>query len=195
MVACDLEEEAPIWWLRVKAGSRARRALIVLNPRQTKLDRYASHVVRYPYGSEAAAVLAMVNSLSAKRPDLPEAVKVLLRSPELQAAAQAFAEAENAVILYGSDGTGLENSQALAQACANLLIATEPYRPPEQRSAGRLAAGKRPGRLGYGLPPINDLAAAMKAAKALYIVAADPAGDDPRLAETGRFSWSSRSCS
>ncbi len=70
-------------------------------------------MVRYPYGSEAAAVLAMVNALSAKRPELPAAVQGLLRSAELQAAAKAFAEAENGMILFGSEGTGLQRLRRL----------------------------------------------------------------------------------
>jgi NADH-quinone oxidoreductase subunit G len=38
-----------------------------------------------------------------------------------------------------------------------------------------------------GFRPLDDLKAAMKAAKALYVVAADPAGDDPSLAEAADF--------
>ena len=47
VVASDLEEEAPIWWLRVKQAAQRGATLIVANPRQTKLERYASQVVRY----------------------------------------------------------------------------------------------------------------------------------------------------
>jgi len=187
VVACDLLEEAPIWWLRVKQAAERGAALIVLNPRPTRLDRYAGHTVRYPYASEAAAVLAMVNSMSAKRPNLPEAVNTLLRSPELQAAANAFAGAENAVILFGSEGTGLESSQALAQACANLLIVTN---HTGRANNGLIPVWQRPNEQGawdMGFRPLPDLAEAMRNAKALYIIAADPAGDDPDLAETGDF--------
>ncbi len=187
VAACDLLEEAPIWWLRVKQAADRGATLIVLNPRQTRLDRYASHVVRYPYGSEAAAVLAMLNSLSAKRPDLPEAVDLLLHSPELKSAAQAFAQAENAVVLYGSDGTGLKNSLSLAQACANLLVATNHTGRPNNGLLGVWKSANDQGAWNIGFRPMNDLAVAMKAARALYVVAADPAGDDPRLAETGDF--------
>ena len=47
VVACDLEEEAPLWWLRVKAASERGATLILVNPRETKLDRYAEHLIRY----------------------------------------------------------------------------------------------------------------------------------------------------
>jgi len=187
VVASDLHEEAPIWWLRIKQAAQRGATLIVLNPRPTRLDRYAQHAVRYPYGSEAAAVLAMVNTLSAKRPNLPETVNDLARSAELQAAAKAFAAAENGVILFGSEGTGLETSQALAQACANLLITTN---HTGRANNGLIAVWQRANEQGawdMGLRPLPDLKEALKAARAVYVVAADPAGDDPDLAETGDF--------
>jgi NADH-quinone oxidoreductase subunit G len=187
VVASDLEQEAPVWWLRVKQAAERGATLIVVNPRPTKLERYARHIVRYPYGSEASVVLAMVNSLSRKRPNLPEMVKTLAHSPELQAAAKALAEAENAVVLYGSEGTGLEASRALSQACANLLITTG---HSGRANNGLLAVWQRANEQGawdMGLRPVDDLQGEMKVAKALYVVAADPAGDDFKLAETTDF--------
>jgi NADH-quinone oxidoreductase subunit G len=187
VVASDLHEEAPVWWLRVKQAAERGAQLIVANPRPTRLDGHASHVIRYPYGSEAAAMLAMVNALSAKRPDLPESVAALGRSPELKAAAAAFAEAENAVILYGSEGTGLETSTALAQACQNLLLATGHTGRPNN---GLLAVWQRANDQGaceLGWRPVANLPAAIQAAGALYIVAADPAGDDPAYLAEGRL--------
>ncbi len=187
VVASDLLEEAPIWYLRIKQAAERGATLIVLSPRATRLEKFASHVVRYSYGSEAAAVLAMVNSLSAKRPNLPEAVQALARSPELQAAAKAFAGAENGVVLYGSEGLGLQGSQALAQACANLLLATNHV---GRANNGLIAVWQRANDQGawdMGFRPLPDLSEAMKAARALYVVAADPAGDDPSMAEAGEF--------
>jgi NADH-quinone oxidoreductase subunit G len=187
VVACDLEEEAPLWWLRVKQAARRGAKLIVANPRPTKLDRAAQVSLRYPYGAEAAAVLAMLNSLSAKRPDLPGAAQGLIRNPQYQEAAQVFAEAQNAVILFGSEGAGLEASRALAQACANLLVATNHTGRPNNGLVGVWPRANEQGAWDMGFRPLPDLAAAMKAAKALYIVAADPAGDDPALAEAASF--------
>ena len=72
VVACDLEEEAPIWWLRVKQAARTRSQADCGKPTPDQV-RYATQAfIRYPYGSEATVVLAMVNSLSAKRPDIPD---------------------------------------------------------------------------------------------------------------------------
>jgi NADH-quinone oxidoreductase subunit G len=187
VVASDLEEEAPVWWLRVKQAAERGATLIVANPRPTKTERYATHIVRYPYGSEAAAVLAMVNTLSAKRPGLPDSVNSLARSEALKQAAKAFSEAENAVVIYGSEGTSLEASKALAQACANLLVTTNHTGRPNN---GLLAVWQRANDQGawdLGWRPVSDLKAAMQAAKALYVVAADPAGDDLALAESADF--------
>lgn len=187
VVASDLEEEAPIWWLRVKQAAERGAQLIVANPRPTKLDRYAAHTIRYPYGAEAAAVLAMVNAISAKRPNLPESVQRLAREADLQAAAKTFAKAQDALVIYGSEGTSLAGSQALAQACANLLIASG---HTGRANNGLLAAWSRANEQGawdMGFRPQQDLQTVMKSARALYIVAADPAGDDPELAETGEF--------
>jgi NADH-quinone oxidoreductase subunit G len=148
MVASDLQEEAPIYWLRIKQAAERGAKLIVVNPRMTKIERYASQILRYPYGGEAALVLAMVNALSAKRPELPESLRGLARSAEVEAAAKAMAEAENAIILFGSEGTGLESSKALARACANLLIATNHVGRPNN---GLIGVWERPTLKEHGI--------------------------------------------
>src|SRR5690349_582229 len=56
VVASDLYEEAPVWYLRIKQAAKRGATLIVLNARETKLDRYASYTVRYAYGDEVKAV-------------------------------------------------------------------------------------------------------------------------------------------
>ncbi|MBN2146470.1 MAG: NADH-quinone oxidoreductase subunit NuoG [Anaerolineales bacterium] len=163
VAACDLEEEAPIWWLRVKQAAQRGATLIVANPRPTKLEHYASHVVRYAYGDEAATIAALVNT---PKP-----------------AAEALAKAENLIVFYGSEGLGLQGSQALAQACANLLISTNHIGKPNN---GLVAVWSRPNDQGawdLGWRPDANLKAALGEAKAVYIAAADPAADDPQLAD------------
>ncbi|MBI3738101.1 MAG: (2Fe-2S)-binding protein [Chloroflexi bacterium] len=100
VVASDLYEEAPIWYLRVKQAAERGATLIVANPRETKLERYANFVIRYSYGDEVRTIQ-----------DLTKKGKV----------ADVFAKSENAVILFGSEGLGLEGSTALATACARAL--------------------------------------------------------------------------
>ncbi len=178
VVACDLEEEAPLWWLRVKQAAKRGAKLIVLNPRQTKLDRAAKYTLRYPFGMAAAAVQAMVDTLRSKKANIVESLLDLAQQPGFESAVKAFAEAENGVVLYGSEGMGLAESEALAQACAALLLHTGHIGKPGN---GLLAAWSRAndqGAMELGWRPVPDLLNALQEAKALYIAAADPVGDD-----------------
>ena len=181
VVASDLEEEAPLWWMRVKEASKRGAKVIAINPRKTKLDRAASIVVRYPYGMETAILLALLGNISSENLDLPEAVKELSRNPEIAAAAKFFQEAENGIILYGSEGIGLAESQYLAQTCASLLYKTGHYGKPNNGLLGVWQHANDQGAWEMGIHPSSDLNTALETAKALYIIAADPAGDDPAL--------------
>lgn len=188
VVACDLQEEAPIWFLQVKQAVDRGAKLIVVNPRETRLEKYASQVIRYPYGAEAQTILGLLpaqstGGLSAKRPDSGEDALSEGRNGQMSEAARAVTQAENLVIIYGSEGTGLESSQALAQACANLLIATG---HTGKRNNGLIAAwtdGNQQGAWDMGFRPVPDLKSAFAAAGAVLIAGADPAGDSPELAE------------
>ncbi|MGH2582978.1 MAG: NADH-quinone oxidoreductase subunit NuoG [Anaerolineales bacterium] len=182
VIASDLEEEAPLWWLRVKQAAERGATLVVANPRHTKLDRFAKHLVRYAYGEEAAVIHAMLDSFSPKRPDQPDAVKRLIRDNELKAAAQVISQAENLVVFYGSEGIGLQGSQMLANACANLLIATGHVGRANNGLVAVWDKGNAQGAWDMGFKPSESLAAEMKEAALLYVVGADPSGDDPELA-------------
>jgi len=181
VVACDLEEEAPIWWLRVKQAAERGAKLIVLNPRPTKLDRVAAYTFGYPYGAEAAAVLAMIKALATQNLDQATADQNPIGSSGFSAAAKAFTEAENGVVIFGSEGVGLEGSQGLAQACADLLTETNHVDKPNNGLLGVWQRANDQGAWDMGFIPVSDLGAELEAAEALYIVAADPAGDDPGL--------------
>ncbi len=118
VVASDLENEAPIWYLRLRAAAKRGAKLIVVNPRPTKLDHVATHVVRYAYGDEAAAVRAF----------LPGGEPA---GETADAAVKAFTEAENAVIFFGSEGLGLEGSRACGRCLRRAAAGNKPYRPAE----------------------------------------------------------------
>ncbi|RME88747.1 MAG: NADH dehydrogenase (quinone) subunit G [Anaerolineae bacterium] len=157
VIASDLQEEAPIWWLRVKQAAERGATLIVANPRATKLDTYASFVIRYANGDEVQTVLNL-----AKKTD-----KI----------GQAFAEAENAVVFFGSEGLGLEGSQRLAVACAHLLRETGHVGKPNNGLIGVWQRANDQGAWELGFEPVADLQAAFEQAGAVYIVGADPFGD------------------
>ena len=157
VIASDLEEEAPLWWLRVKQAAERGATLIVANARPTKLDRYARHKVRYTYGHEVAAVLGM---LVAGSNDY----------------AETFAKAENAVVLFGQEGLDPAGSAALAQACANLLIATNHYGRPNNGLVGVWPQANTMGAWELGLPA-RDPRQPLPGVTATWIAAADPVGD------------------
>jgi NADH-quinone oxidoreductase subunit G len=161
VVASDLYEEAPIWWLRVKQAADRGATLIVANPRETKLDRFAKYVIRYAYGDEVKTV----HDLSRKNRIADE-----------------FAKAGNAVVFFGSEGLGLGGSSAVASACAHLLKETEHIGRPNNGLVGVWQRPNDQGAWEMGFRPVPDLKKVFKG-KVVYIAGADPAGDDPALAE------------
>ena len=163
VAASDLYNEAPVWYLRLKQAAKRGATLIVAGGRETRLEKYAAHVVRYAYGDEA------------------EIVAGLLKSKSAQAAAEALASAEALVVLYGSDGLGLEGSSALAAACAGLLVETGHAGKPNSGMVGVWPRANDQGAWELGFRPASNLARALKG-KTVYVAAADPAGDDPDLA-------------
>ena len=72
VVASDLYNEAPVWYLSLKQAAKRGATLILVNGRETKLERYAKFVVRYAYGDE----IETVNGLKDK-PKIGDALAVL----------------------------------------------------------------------------------------------------------------------
>ncbi|MFZ1041022.1 MAG: NADH-quinone oxidoreductase subunit NuoG [Anaerolineales bacterium] len=156
VVASDLYEEAPIWYLRVKQAAQRGATLIVANPRETKLDRFASFVIRYAYGDEVKTVQ-----------DLTKKGKI----------GDAFVKAENAIILFGSEGLGLDGSTALATACARALNDTSHVGRPNNGLIGVWPRANDQGAWEVGFRPEENLQSIFDKADAVYIVGADPFGD------------------
>jgi len=161
VVASDLYEEAPIWYLRVKQAAERGANLIVMNPRETKLEKYASYVVRYAYGDEVKTVN-----------DLGKKSKI----------SDSFLKSENAVILYGSDGLGVSGSAAVASACAKLLDDNGFVGKSNNGLIGVWGRANDQGAWEMGFEVEEDLTKALKG-KTVYIVGADPVADDPKLAK------------
>lgn len=175
VAACDLEEEAPIWYLRVRAAAERGAKVIVVNPRPTKLERKASQVIRYAYGEETAAVRSLLDGETGSAH---------------ASAAQTLAEAENVVVFFGSEGLGLAQSRELVNACADLLLKTNHTGRSNNGLVGVWSKANQQGAWDMGFAPVDDLAGALSGAKSILIAGADPAGDDPRLAralETAGF--------
>lgn len=138
VIASDLDEEAPIWWLQVKQAADRGAVVVVANGRSTKLDQYATVVVHYAYG-EAIAVLnnfaaiarrnnaldrALLDARAEGWPELEADLKGT-RVPEIQVqAVEALLNAENLLVFAGAEGLTLAQHSELMQAAANLLIMT-----------------------------------------------------------------------
>ena len=165
VMASDLYEEAPIWYLRVKQAAQRGATLIVANPRETKLDRFATFVVRYAYGDEV------------------KTVQVLTKKGKI---GDAFTKAENAFILFGSEGLGLETSTVLATACARALNDTGHVGKPNNGLIGVWPRANDQGAWEIGFRPEEDLQSAFDKAEAVYIVGADPFGDGTLKNKSGK---------
>jgi NADH-quinone oxidoreductase subunit G len=161
VVASDLYQEAPIWYLRIKQAAKRGATLIVMNPRNNKLEKYASSVVRYAYGEEVKAIT-----------DLAEKSKDN----------DVFMGAQNVVILYGSEGLGMAGSSAVAAACAKLLQDRGQIGKPNNGLIGVWERANDQGAWELGFQVEEDLGELLKG-KAVYIVGADLVADDPKLAQ------------
>lgn len=165
VAASDLYQEAPVWYLRVKQAAERGATLIVANPRETKLEQYASYVVRYTYGDEARTIQ-----------NLTQKEKI----------GEAFIHAENVVIFFGSEGLGLEGSAALARACAKVLYETGHIGKPNNGMIGVWEYGNHQGAAEIGFEPVEKLQAAFDRSAAVYVAGADPIGDGAIVPRSGR---------
>jgi NADH-quinone oxidoreductase subunit G len=194
VVASDLHEEAPVWWLRVKQAAERGATLVVLNLRTTRLDTYATHAIQYELGKTLATIRQLLNSAKVET--------ATGDNDPLQAAADALIDAENLVIFYGSEGLGYEETDGLARLLGSLLLVKQmdgeaavhhAGRPnnglipvwPQANTQGAWDMGLRPD-LGPGYArleePGMDAQAILAAAAAgdvdtLYLLGADPVGE------------------
>jgi NADH-quinone oxidoreductase subunit G len=137
VVASDLEEEAPIWWLRTKGASDRGAKIIVLNARSTKLDNYAACTLQYEYGDAVGAVNNLLGALKSAKAldddfgknrsegynDVKGAKYGTIPAP-FKEAAEILAGTENLIVFVGAEGMELAEHADLMQAAGNLLGAT-----------------------------------------------------------------------
>jgi NADH-quinone oxidoreductase subunit G len=189
VVASDLHEEEPIWWLRAKQAADRGATLVVLNLRPTRLDEYATHVVHYQPGMALETVRQLLT-----------AAKVETDSEEpLVKAAAALVKAENLVAFYGYEGLTYAETDILARLLGNLLLlkngagvnhvgrAHNGLIPvwPHNNTQGAWDMGIHPAFApGYKAAPTMGLnargiydAAQSGELKALFVMGADPVGD------------------
>ncbi|MBN1992597.1 MAG: NADH-quinone oxidoreductase subunit NuoG [Anaerolineae bacterium] len=218
VIGSDLDQEAPILYLRV-AGAAARRGAQVINAggRRTKLDAQAQTRLRYRYGTAAHLALGLLASVvgqglldqafvDTRAVGLAGLKKALADYPlnkvaditgvpavEIEAAAAAFARADNGIIIFGLEAG---NDPALRAALEALALVTgHAGKPnngllavlPHANSRGAADMGLAPDRLpGYvplegepGLSALEMLGQTPKKSpvKAMLIAGADPAAE------------------
>lgn len=146
VIGADLDQEAPILYLRL-AGASVKRGAHLINAggRRTKLDAQAQTTLRYRYGTAAHLALGLLASvfqqglvnlervsnyaegvadLEQRLADYaPDKVAGItgISAAEIDAAAKAYAEAENGLILFGMEAG---NDPALRAAIEALALTT-----------------------------------------------------------------------
>ncbi len=152
VVATDLEEEAPIWYLRAKVAADRGVRLITINARYTELDRFVKNkgdILRPNYGGEVDALNALnLDGLT------------------------------NVILLAGGEGMNRAAHAALMQAAANKLIETGHYGKPNNGLIGVWAGANTQGAfdLGYSAEATESLLENLP--KVLFLADADLIGGD-----------------
>jgi NADH-quinone oxidoreductase subunit G len=106
LVGCDLTEEYPIIWLRVKKAIDRGASLIIANPWDLEISRWAAHSLIHRRGTEAALLAA----LAGRAPVEDAAAVTGARADGLRAAAASVGRAATVLVLAGR--TALEQPEA-----------------------------------------------------------------------------------
>jgi NADH-quinone oxidoreductase subunit G len=205
LVGCDLTEEYPIIWLRVKKAVDRGARLIIVNPWELEIARWARHALTHGRGGEGAVLAALAGRMS------PEAGADSSGADagDIRAAADAVRAASRLLVLVGQ--TALEQPDATeVLAAVEALRAAGGHAPlgilrGRGNSGGAQLLGLLPDML-PGYRPLTDSrarteleavwgrsiptapgrttrgmleAARTGALRALYVVGADPAADYP----------------
>lgn len=159
VVASDLEEEVPIWYLRLKQAHDRGAYLVVLNARPTRLDDFANETVRYDY-DEAA------NAIGVLREKYGEYAKKL-------------SDAANLIVVAGAEGLTLEGSRVLMQSAANFLIETGHVGKANNGLLSPFPGANGMGQHYLGFSPESTQEIMQNPPKALIVAQADLLADDP----------------
>jgi NADH-quinone oxidoreductase subunit G len=170
IVAADVEETAPVYMLRLKAAADRGAKLIVANARETKMDRYAALSIRYQPGMDAQTVYSLFSGVE-------QAKKFASDEATIKEASKLIGDAQNLIVIFGDKRQ--VNDAALAQACANLVVATGHI---GKANNGLLPLWPHNNTQGvFDMLSAQGLGSASGELKALYIVGTDPIGDGHAL--------------
>lgn len=188
VVASDLEEEAPIWFLRTKQARDRGAKLMLLTARPTKLDKYAACILRHHHGETLNAVNNLIGAVlssdgftfeesRAEGFDTVKKAKYKGDEAGYDEAAKMITGAENVVVLVGHEGLTLAQHGDVMQSAANLLILTGHVGKPNNGLIPVWPGANTQGALDLGF---SAEATADALSQSVVIVAgADPVGTDP----------------
>jgi NADH-quinone oxidoreductase subunit G len=159
VIASDIEEEAPIWRLRLKQAHDRGAYLLVMNARHTKMDMFADHIIIYEYGQAAQALADLGGEF-----------------------AQRLTSANNLVIVVGAEGLTLDGSRALMQAAANLLIESGHTGKPNNGLMATFPGANGMGLYYLGYTPEATQDISLNPPRVLIVAQADLLADDPAAA-------------
>jgi NADH-quinone oxidoreductase subunit G len=177
VIAADLHEEAPIWWLRVRQAARRGARLIVANARPTSLDSDAADRIRFAAGDAARAAMEIGKALSGTPGPAAGG------EPSTGAAGAPKSDGD-LLIFFGREGLDAVGSEALARACAQVLSTSGRLGRPRSGLVPVWPRSNTQGAWDMGLrPDPRGRRSALAETKAVYVMAADPLGEDARPAE------------
>lgn len=160
IIASDLEEEAPIWRLRLKTAQDRGVYVLVANARATRMDDFASETARYGVGQAAAWLSGLAQTEQG----------------------QTLAGANNLIIVAGAEGLTLEGSRALMQAAANFLISSGHVGKPNNGLMATFPGANGMGLHYLGFTPEATADMMQNPPKVLIVAQADILADDPNAA-------------
>lgn len=161
VIASDLEEEAPVWRLRINQARKRGAMVVVANARKTRMDDFASETVTFEYGEAASFMVNIESSELGKK----------------------LAAANNLIILTGADGLTLAESRTLMQAAANFLIKTGHTGKANNGLMSAFPGSNAMGLYYMGFTPEATLDIAQNPPKVLIVAQADLMADDPGVGE------------
>ncbi|TVR24262.1 MAG: NADH dehydrogenase (quinone) subunit G [Anaerolineaceae bacterium] len=159
IVASDLEEEVPIWRLRLKGAHDRGAYVVVANARKTRMDDFASATPRYQAGKAAH----WLDGIDKADPEVAKALKA----------------AQNLVIVAGAEGLTLDGSRALMQSAANFLIDSGHYGKANNGLMSPLPGPNGMGLHYVGFTPEVTADIAQNPPKVLIVAQAEILSDDP----------------
>lgn len=203
LVGCDITEEYPVIWLRMKHALDRGAAMIAVTPKGLEIDRFIAHSLVHRYGSGALVMRALADAVSGARGGAGEAGGVPREA--ISGAGARLSRAARPQILIGRGALdapdGVEIYGILRELAAGLHASVNVMRGKGNASGAALAGllphagpGGRPlaeikhdlealwgavtDAAGWSAPEIID-AAGRGGLDLLYAAGADPATDVP----------------